>query len=249
MIELFLGLFLAHIISDFVLFPQKWREEVALKSIRSRQFWIHLGIVLLALVFFFMLPQMYGKTEVDTGLIPIALIYLLCHALLDGLQAPFYTKANERTLFAVNQITQGMVILTLVAFYYRSRLLAVDILGSELLLLVVAVLTLTVVLSFIIGMMLSRWRKELEGKYNSVLQGGKYIGMTERLLVFGFAILGNWLLIGFLLLAKAIFRFTDLYHSKDRLLTQYVLLGTMLSFLSALLVSYLFRILLFALSG
>jgi len=45
-----------------------------------------------------------------------------------------------------------------------------------------------------------------------------------------FVITGNWEGIGFLLAAKSVFRFGDLKESKDRKLTEYILIGTLLSF-------------------
>ena len=54
--------------------------------------------------------------------------------------------------------------------------------------------------------------------------------MLERLFVFIFVITGNWEGIGFLLAAKSVFRFGDLKESKDRKLTEYILIGTLLSF-------------------
>ena len=54
--------------------------------------------------------------------------------------------------------------------------------------------------------------------------------MLERLFVFSFVILGKWEAIGFLLAAKSVFRFGDLRKAKDRKLTEYILIGTLLSF-------------------
>lgn len=54
--------------------------------------------------------------------------------------------------------------------------------------------------------------------------------MLERLFVFIFVITSNWEGIGFLLAAKSVFRFGDLKESKDRKLTEYILIGTLLSF-------------------
>jgi hypothetical protein len=48
--------------------------------------------------------------------------------------------------------------------------------------------------------------------------------------------------IGFLLAAKSIFRFGDLKEAKDRKLTEYVLIGTLLSFGIALLIGLLVKI-------
>jgi hypothetical protein len=52
----------------------------------------------------------------------------------------------------------------------------------------------------------------------------------ERLFVFLFVVTGHWEGIGFLLAAKSVFRFGDLKESKDRKLTEYILIGTLLSF-------------------
>jgi hypothetical protein len=47
---------------------------------------------------------------------------------------------------------------------------------------------------------------------------------------------GHWEAIGFMLAAKSIFRFGDLKDSKDRKLTEYVLIGTMISFGTAIVI-------------
>jgi len=41
---------------------------------------------------------------------------------------------------------------------------------------------------------------------------------------------GHWEAIGFLIAAKSVFRFGDLKESKERKLTEYILIGTLLSF-------------------
>ena len=64
----------------------------------------------------------------------------------------------------------------------------------------------------------------------SLENAGRYIGMLERLFVFGFIAAGHWQGVGFLLAAKSIFRFGDLRQAGDRQLTEYVLIGTLLSF-------------------
>jgi hypothetical protein len=68
---------------------------------------------------------------------------------------------------------------------------------------------------------------------------GKYIGILERIFIFTFVIMGKWEGIGFLLAAKSIFRFGDLKESKDRKLTEYILIGTLLSFGIAIAVGML----------
>jgi len=49
-------------------------------------------------------------------------------------------------------------------------------------------------------------------------------------LVFIFITEGHWEAVGFLITAKSVFRFSDLKESKDRKLTEYILIGTLMSF-------------------
>jgi hypothetical protein len=58
---------------------------------------------------------------------------------------------------------------------------------------------------------------------------GFHIGMLERLLVVAFVLLDLPSGVGFLLAAKSIFRFGDLQRAESRQLTEYVLIGTLLS--------------------
>lgn len=61
--------------------------------------------------------------------------------------------------------------------------------------------------------------------------GGQRIGYLERLLIFIFVMAGSYEAIGFLVTAKSILRFGE--SRKDQKYAEYVLLGTLASFLSA----------------
>ncbi|MDI4638494.1 MULTISPECIES: hypothetical protein [Halomonadaceae] len=58
---------------------------------------------------------------------------------------------------------------------------------------------------------------------------GARIGMLERFLVLTLVLLDEMTAVGFLLTEKSVLRFGDLRESSDRKLTEYVLLGTLLS--------------------
>ncbi|WP_438969203.1 hypothetical protein [Nonlabens sp.] len=70
---------------------------------------------------------------------------------------------------------------------------------------------------------------------------GKWIGMLERLLIFLFIITNHFSAVGLLLTAKSVFRFGDLSKAKNMKLTEYVLIGTLLSFGIAILIGLLFK--------
>ncbi len=94
-----------------------------------------------------------------------------------------------------------------------------------------AILFITFVASLVLQIGMHKWSRSLDDNEDeSLAQAGKFIGMLERLFVFTFVISGNWEAIGFLLAAKSVFRFGDLKESKDRKLTEYILIGTLLSF-------------------
>ena len=109
---------------------------------------------------------------------------------------------------------------------------------------VTALLFLTKPASILIKNIISLWTPESKSdKDNSLQNAGNVIGILERLFVFYFVVNGNYDAIGFLLAAKSIFRFGDLKEAKDRKLTEYVLIGTLLSFglafVTALLVNFI----------
>jgi hypothetical protein len=75
-----------------------------------------------------------------------------------------------------------------------------------------------------------------------VPNGGKIIGYLERSLVMLLIWIGQPGGIGFLVTAKSILRFGDIKDSENRQITEYVIIGTFLSFGWAMLVSTLVQI-------
>ena len=65
------------------------------------------------------------------------------------------------------------------------------------------------------------------------------MGYFERCLIISFILIGQFAGVGFLLAVKTIFRFGDLTKEHDMKLTEYMMLGTLLSFSSALLLGWI----------
>ena len=61
---------------------------------------------------------------------------------------------------------------------------------------------------------------------------GKLIGIVERLLSFVFVLLGQYEAVGFIIAAKSLLRFAE----GDKAKSEYVLIGTLLSFTMAIFV-------------
>src|SRR5690606_32302350 len=100
--------------------------------------------------------------------------------------------------------------------------------------------TVTSVVAILMRILMTNWVLEEDPKNDSLPNAGKYIGMLERLLVFGFIVLQQWAAIGWLVTAKSVFRFSDLSRAKDRKLTEYILIGTLLSFGFAILIGIIY---------
>jgi hypothetical protein len=84
--------------------------------------------------------------------------------------------------------------------------------------------------AIIMKVILTCWSLEEDASDDSLRNAGKYVGILERLLVFVLIVLDEWSAIGFLITAKSVLRFSDISKAKDRKLTEYILIGTLLSF-------------------
>jgi len=82
--------------------------------------------------------------------------------------------------------------------------------------------------SVFIRMMLEKINIQINNE-GSIPAAGHFIGLLERVLMLSFILLGEYGGVGFLLAAKSIFRFGDLKESSEKQLTEYVMLGTLLS--------------------
>jgi hypothetical protein len=68
--------------------------------------------------------------------------------------------------------------------------------------------------------------------------GGRVIGQLERLLIFVLILNAQYTAVGFLVAAKSIFRFGELSNPAARMESEYIIIGTMMSFSWAILTSW-----------
>lgn len=73
-----------------------------------------------------------------------------------------------------------------------------------------------------------------EREYNT----GRIIGMLERIFVFVFVLAGQYAAVGFILAAKGVARFQDF---KNRTFAEYVLIGTLISTLLAMVMAFIVK--------
>jgi len=154
------------------------------------------------------------------------MLIVVSHYIIDVVKLHLEKKSNARLLFFIDQLLHFVVIFGVIQIYSPFNIAIASIYTPQSLLLITAIVTITYVSSIIIKILMSKWKIKDVSKN----QAGKYIGMLERLFIFYFIVINYWAGIGFLLAAKSIFRFGDLTKTEDRNLTEYILIGTLLSF-------------------
>ena len=226
---LFVKLLLAHLLGDFLLQPNSWVLDKESKKYKSKYLYIH--------TFFHGILAWLFVAEINFGWFALALA--LTHGFIDFLKLQFQKKKTKRNWFILDQILHLIIILIIVSLC-QNLVIDFTVFNNEFWILATGILFLTKPTSIIIKNIISIWTPENNNKTdNSPDNAGNYIGILERLFVFCFIITNHFEAIGFLLAAKSIFRFGDLKEAKDRKLTEYVLIGTLLSFGIALLTGLL----------
>ena len=215
-------LILAHFLGDFILQPKSWVEEKELQRAKSFKLYVHIlihGLLVLLLLW-----------DIQYGF--LAFLLMVLHGIIDILKL-YAQKENSKSQWFL--IDQGLHIISIVAlwaiFFQPDINLNTLFENTGIWIYSVALLFITVVSGILMRELMSSWSKALEDDdKESLNNAGTYIGILERIFVFTFVVTGHWESIGFLLAAKSVFRFGDLKESKDRKLTEYILIGTLLSF-------------------
>ncbi|MEC5158161.1 DUF3307 domain-containing protein [Chryseobacterium sp. MP_3.2] len=232
---IFIPLILAHLLGDFLLQPNSWVADKEKKKTSSFYLYLHI------LVHFILALLFLG----DLTLWWIAAIVAITHFIIDAVKLHLQKPKSQRTWLFVDQSLHFLVIVLLSVFYF-PYLRWEDILNPENLKIVTALVFLTVPSSIFIKTIISIWTPvsvdHSKLQTESLVNAGKYIGILERLLVFVFILVNHWEGVGFMIAAKSVFRFSDLAEAKQRKLTEYVLIGTLLSFGIAILTGILIKI-------
>lgn len=211
-------LILAHLLGDFALQPSKWVKDKEEKKLKSVFFYCHILLHgTLCLVF---IPEKWW----------IAISVTLVHGTIDAGKLYLQSAKSRNTWFIVDQFAHicSLIIIWYMMLYEGSWL---PIWQDKYTIILTALIFLAPAMSVIMRVLMSGWANDIGIESSESLQNaGMYIGVLERLFVFFFVLSGNLQAIGFLIAAKSVFRFGDLRESKNRKLTEYVLIGTLLSF-------------------
>lgn len=217
---LFTKLFLAHLIGDFVLQPNKWVLHKEKNKAASKYLYFHVLIHLVATMLLLW----------DLSYWKIALIIVVSHYLIDLIK--LYTNPlfeNKAIPFFIDQVLH-VIVLYCCAYFDNLWMHTLGVFSLLDWNLITALVFVSFPAAIIMGKLLEPMSKQLEMDHKSLPNAGKYIGIIERLFVLAFIILDQWSAIGLLIAAKSVFRFNDLKESNSRKLTEYILIGTLISF-------------------
>lgn len=239
MLTLLLKLLLAHLIGDFAL---QTKTMVLRRKDNVGYLLLHILIHIALLVGFLW----KDKEQYALVIATIAISHLAIDSLKIWMEEKF--PRNPFLLFVIDQILHISIIFIVVIFSFGWDALPLQQISFEKVLLYsIAFVAITIVTPVILRLFFSKWQKESEfynKKQDSLMHAGLWIGIIERLLIVLFILVDFWEGIGFLLAAKSIFRFGDLANAKDTKFTEYILVGTLASFMIAISIGYSLKLLL-----
>ncbi|MDO6427917.1 DUF3307 domain-containing protein [Thalassotalea sp. 1_MG-2023] len=240
--EILLLLLTAHFIGDFYLQPTEWiscrnQHHYASKGLKKHCL-VH--TLLNALTLFIL------NIAIIPAVISIIVI-TLSHAIVDLWKS---YRPNTLGYFLLDQGIHLTIIGLISAYLNEITLLqllqfATEQLSAANIIIVMAYLVACKPASIIISLALKRHtetlletNKNAESNNTGLISAGAWIGYLERCLAISFMFTGQFIGIGFLVATKTIFRFGDLTKSHDMKLTEYMLLGTLLSYAIAFLIGW-----------
>ncbi len=228
---LFLRLLLAHLIADFLLQPSSWVKDKNEKKLRSVKLFYHLFVVT-AVSTIFVIDQFRWE---------IPLLIFVFHYLIDITKIYLKPRAiNELSWFLFDQLLHVLLLLGISVYLDAIS----PKIGCVFLELITDRDTLIYLIGYfvaiwpsgiVINLATKKWQQQIsDSDEPNLMNAGRWIGILERVLVLSFMLVGQYQAIGFLIAAKSILRFSVKNETNARLMSEYVLVGTLISFTIAI---------------
>ena len=215
---------LAHLVSDFYLQTERSCKSKADNAFKSRHLYIHVLIT-------FACAWLFSFTA---GYWWMALSIAVLHLVIDGLKS---VCKNVKGAFFIDQLLHLAVIVAAVVIYNNVCEVALPVWlpETQVLMWIVAFVFCLRPANFFIQAIFKDAQISVPNggdENQSLPNAGHVIGNVERMLSLVFVMLAQYEAIGFLLAAKSLLRFRE----TDTVKSEYVLVGTLLSFGIAILI-------------
>lgn len=234
-LQWFVLLLFAHLMGDFVLqfnFIQR-------RKIRWQWNMVH-SLMIAALAYLLV---------ADWTLWLFPLVIFVSHMLIDLVKINL--KSRPSWVFLVDQLMHWAVLAVLAAIAVNRGLSLPAWLEWQaplpwiVMVFAVGLILLVPCGGYLIGAFVQPYQEQIEKHYKTLKKtplrglkdGGRIIGMLERVLILLFVMVGQYAGIGFLVAAKSIFRFGEFKESENRMEAEYIIIGTFASFLFSILIS------------
>ena len=222
---LLLRLLIAHLLGDFLFQRKSWIIE------RQKSHWMA-GSLYLHVFVIGLLTYLFSGIY-NSFWIPMALMF--SHFLTDLWKS--YRVDNILT-FMLDQFIHLVVIIFAWYFYVSPEIyfnnIFLGVLGNQNnLIVIIAYIFIIWPSGFMIAKFTKSWQDQI-GTRKGLADAGRWIGILERILILTFVLLNQFTGIGFLIAAKSILRFGDIKNPDNRKEAEFILLGTMVSFIIAI---------------
>lgn len=236
-LTLLLRLIIAHLLADFVFQTNGMVKGKKEWGPRSSEFRWHLVIVGVLTYLFI--------ADWSNWWAPI--VMAIVHGMIDWIKISI--KKDNVWIYIGDQFTHFISIIILWLLLGSKPFREIIDLNSfewpsKYLILAIAYILVALPSGVLIGYLTKTWQSKVSEKQKeeSLKDAGKWIGIIERLLILTFILFNQWEPIGFLLAAKSVFRFGDLKKGKEQKKTEYILIGTLLSFTIAIFIGLLTKL-------
>lgn len=234
-ILLLIRLLIAHVLTDFVFQSNAWVRHKKERGAKSKYLYWH---VLLAAALSYLLAMQWGNWY-------LPLVILITHYLIDLWKLKqkdnmFYFLADQLLHLTV------IVILWLIAGsnWNIFKLWIIAVMSDyRMWLVLLGFLFVIFPTQYILIYSTRKWSDSFNGDpdVHTLKDAGKWIGIFERVLVLLSILSSQYEAIGFLIAAKSFIRFSE-RERKTRAQTEYILIGTLISFTIAILTGIVIRL-------
>lgn len=239
-IIIFLRLLAAHLLADFFLQTTKW---ITAKKDGPKSIYLYLHVAVVGVLTYLLLGN-WTQWQ-------LPLFIMITHFLIDTWKS---TKPDTAKYFIIDQLLHILMLLIGWAWYIGVGIAVFQAFWTGLSsppfwIIVSSFLLVLRPTGFLIEKLTSKWRRELKQlsiNFDGLDEAGTWIGYLERFIILIFILVGQYSAIGFLIAAKSIFRFMGNDKNEQRRKhTEYILIGTLLSFTGAIVVGIAARALLY----
>jgi len=233
LILLFLKLLMAHLVSDFLIQPNDWIRERKEKKFRSVRLYVH---ILIVTVLSWVFPGDISQWQ-------IPLFIGITHLFID-----IWKSYRPDTLlsFISDQLAHVMMIVLAILLFTKTGMeetasVIIDINPLNFWVVATAFFLVSWPAAYFISAAISRWQdvvaeKASKSGKDGLPSAGMWIGILERILILILILVNQFGAVGFLIAAKSVFRFGSISEPDDRILAEYILIGTLASFATAIVI-------------